>query len=83
MKGKRVNINQGVEMSIKKELVSYTNKWNTRVVKHVPIHHHVNSKVAGGELKRAKEILKIDKSRISHAKSQLNKAEKWTGKVRG
>jgi hypothetical protein len=66
-------------MTTKTELVHYTNKFGTRVVKHVPLHHHVGRKVASHELKRAKAILKIDNSRFRHAKSQLAKAEHLRG----
>jgi len=61
-------------MAGKTELVEYKNKWGTEVTRHSPIHHRVNSKVAGKELARAKDILKIDKSMIRHAERQLHKA---------
>lgn len=61
-------------MAKKFERVEYRNKFGTEVKKWVPISHRVGGKVASKELKRAQEILKIDKSRIKHAERQLEKA---------
>jgi hypothetical protein len=61
---------------MEKELVVYQNKFGTPVRKMVPTHHLVNRVVEKRAVKRANEIIKIDKRNLAAHKARLAKTIK-------